>query len=49
VDDVYLVSYLSGEGFTLTMALNFRDHTVNGVASGNGQWVPVAGTFEEAG
>jgi hypothetical protein len=46
VDGVELVSYMSNEGFTLTVALDFRDHKLVGVASGNGQWHPVAGTFE---
>jgi hypothetical protein len=45
VDGVVFVSYMSGEGFTLTVALNFRDHSLVGVASGNDQWHPVAGTF----
>jgi hypothetical protein len=45
-DGVELVSYLSNEGFTLTVALSFRDHRLVGVASGKGQWHPVEGTFE---
>lgn len=44
--DVYLVSYLSGAGFTLTVALNFLDGTVKGFASGAKEWHPVQGTFE---
>lgn len=46
VDGVELVSYMSNEGFTLTMVLNLRDHSLVGIASGNDQWHPVAGTFE---
>jgi hypothetical protein len=46
VDGVELVSYMSNEGFTLTVALDFRDHKLVGVASGVGRWNPVAGTFE---
>ena len=45
-DDVSLVSYLSDSGFTLTVALNFSDHTVVGFASGAKEWYPVRGTFE---
>jgi len=45
-DDVSLVSYLSSSGFTLTVALNFNDHTVVGFASGAKEWYPVRGTFE---
>jgi hypothetical protein len=47
--DVYLVSYLSSSGYTLTTALNFRDHSLTGFASGgkNGKaWHPCKGTFE---
>lgn len=47
-DDVSLVSYLSDSGFTLTVALNFNDHTVVGFASGAREWYPVRGTFEVA-
>jgi hypothetical protein len=46
VDGVELVSYLSNEGYTLSVVLNFRDHSLVGVASGNGQWHVVGGTFE---
>jgi hypothetical protein len=46
VDGVELVSYMSNEGFTLTVALDFHDHKLVGVASGVGRWHPVAGTFE---
>ena len=45
-DDVSLVSYLSDSGFTLTVALNFTDHTVVGFASSAKEWHPVRGTLE---
>lgn len=45
-DDVYIVSYLSSRGFTLTVALNFDDHTMAGFASGANEWHPLRGTFE---
>jgi hypothetical protein len=44
-DDVELVSYLTEKGFTLTVALNFRDHSIAGFASSDKQWFPVKGTF----
>lgn len=45
-DDVYLVSYLAASGFTLTVALNFRDRAIAGFASNDKQWFPVKGRFE---
>jgi len=45
-DDVCLVSYLSNEGYTLTVALNFDDNALTGFASGAKEWHPVRGTFE---
>ncbi len=48
-DDVYLMSYLSASGYTLTVALNFRDRTQVGFASSAEEWHPVKGTFEVAG
>ena len=47
-DDVFVVSYLASSGYTLTVVLNFRDHTVVGFASGAKEWYPVAGKFEMA-
>jgi hypothetical protein len=44
-DDVELVSYLSSSGYTLTVALNFRDNSIVGFASNDKQWFPVKGTF----
>lgn len=45
-DGVYAVSYQAPSGFTLTVALNFHDHRMVGIASGAQEWYPVAGTFE---
>jgi hypothetical protein len=47
-DDAYAVSYLSSSGYTLTVVLNFKDHTMVGFASNDKQWFPVKGTFETA-
>jgi len=46
-DDVEMVSYLAGSGFTLTVALNFNDHRLASIASDNEQWFPAQGTFDE--
>jgi hypothetical protein len=45
-DDIYVVSYLAGSGYTLTVVLNFRDHRIVGFASGAKEWFPLQGTFE---
>lgn len=45
-DDVYLISYLAPSGYTLTVALNFKDYTVVGFASGAKEWHAVSGKFE---
>jgi hypothetical protein len=45
-DDVYVVSYLAGSGYTLTVVLNFREHRMAGFASSSKDWHPVQGTFE---
>jgi hypothetical protein len=45
-DNVYVVSYLAASGYTLTVALNFREHKMVGFASSSKDWHPVAGTFE---
>jgi hypothetical protein len=44
-DDVFIVSYLSNEGYTLTVALNFDDSSMAGFASGAKEWFPLKGTF----
>lgn len=45
-DDVCLVSYLAKSGYTLTVALEFNQATLSGVASNEKTWVPVFGAFE---
>ncbi|HKW85319.1 MAG TPA: hypothetical protein VJN68_16345 [Burkholderiaceae bacterium] len=45
-DDVCLVSYLAKSGYTLTVALNFADSAICGVASNEKTWTPVGGAFE---
>ena len=45
-DDVDLISYLAASGYTLTVALNHRDHSITGFASNDKQWFPVKGTFQ---
>jgi hypothetical protein len=45
-DETTLVSYLSGSGYTLTVALNFETEELFGFASNHEHWYPVRGTFE---
>jgi hypothetical protein len=45
-NDVYLVSYRASSGYTLSVALNFQDNTMVGIASGTKDWHPCKGTFE---
>jgi hypothetical protein len=45
-DDVYLVSYKSNEGYTLTVALDFNDNSITGFASGAKEWYEIHGTLE---
>jgi hypothetical protein len=45
-DDVYVVSYLSKSGYTLTLALNFETDELFGFASNDQNWYPVRGIFE---
>jgi hypothetical protein len=45
-DDVYVVSYLSKAGYTLTLALNFETDELFGFASNDQHWYPVRGVFE---
>jgi hypothetical protein len=47
-DDVVLVSYLAASGYTLTVAMNFANHTLIGIASNDKQWFPITGTFQDA-
>ena len=46
-DGVVLVSYLAESGYTLTVALNFKDGRAAGFASNHENWLPCEGTFEE--
>ena len=48
-DDVYAVSYLGSQGFTLTTVLNFRERTLVGFASNEREWHALRGTFEIVG
>jgi hypothetical protein len=48
-DDVYVVSYLSKAGYTLTVALNFETDELFGFASNNQNWYRVRGIFEVLG
>lgn len=45
-DDIYVVSYLSKSGYTLTLALNFETDELFGFASNDQHWYPVRGIFE---
>ena len=45
-DDVWLVSYQSTEGYTLTVALDFADNSIVGFASGAKEWHHVQGALE---
>jgi hypothetical protein len=48
-DDVYVVSYLSSTGYTLTVAMNFADESLVGFASGGKggkDWHLCRGKFE---
>jgi hypothetical protein len=45
-DGAFLVSYLAGSGYTLTVVLNFQDQQLIGFASSAKEWFPVRGTFE---
>jgi len=47
-DSVHLVSYLSGSGYTLTVALDFGSGSLVGFASNDKNWHPLRGTFEMA-
>jgi hypothetical protein len=47
--DIDIVSYLAEDsGYTLTVALNFKNKRLYGFASNNKEWYPVSGTFEVA-
>ena len=44
---VFLVSYLDGSGYSLSVAMNFKERRLQGFAATNTQWYPVQGRFEE--
>lgn len=44
--ETHLVSYLSENGFTLTVAMNLKTGKSYGVASNDKQWFPLTGTVE---
>jgi phenolic acid decarboxylase len=46
-EQVYLVSYQSSSGYTLTVAVDFNTHSLVGFASGAKDWYPIKGRFEE--
>ena len=45
--NIYLVSYLSSHGYTLTVAMNLTSKELNGFASGEKEWHPLEGNVEE--
>ncbi|MEP7226549.1 MAG: hypothetical protein ABI785_04235 [Gemmatimonadales bacterium] len=45
-DQIYIVSYLAGSGYTLTVVLNFEDQQLVGFASSTKEWHPIRGTFQ---
>jgi len=45
-NDICLFSYLSKSGYTLTVTLNFADHSTAGFASNESTWTPLRGQFE---
>ena len=45
--DVVVVSYLAKSGYTLTVAMDFRTHRLQGFASNSQEWYPVQGRFDE--
>lgn len=46
-EDIYLMSYLGTAGWSLTVAMNFKDKRLQGFAANATQWYPVEGRFEE--
>ena len=45
--NMHLVSYLSNQGYTLTVAMNLDNKQLHGFASNDKEWHPVEGTAEE--
>ena len=46
-NDVVVISYLGSSGCTLTVAMDFRSHRLQGFASNSKEWYPVQGRFDE--
>jgi len=44
--DLHLVSYLSDNGYTLTVALNLATKRIHAFASNDKAWYPITGTLE---
>lgn len=44
--NMYLVSYLSSHGYTLTVAMNLDSKELHGFASSDKEWHPLTGTVE---
>lgn len=44
--NTHLVSYLSNQGYTLTVAMNLDSKQIHGFASNDKEWYPVRGTVE---
>lgn len=45
-EQTYVISYLAGSGYTLTVVLNFGNRQLIGFASSAKEWYPVRGSFE---
>lgn len=45
--ETHLVSYLSGSGYTLTVAVNLQTNECRGIASNEKEWYPLTGEVEE--
>lgn len=46
-EDIFLVSYLGTTGYSLSVAMNFKDKRLHGFAADATRWYPVQGRFEE--
>ncbi|MGL9861254.1 hypothetical protein IGJ68_002140 [Enterococcus sp. DIV0564] len=46
-DSVFMVSWLENIGDTVTITLNFENHTIFGVISNNKEWTVVSGKILE--
>ena len=45
--NIFLVSYLSSHGYTLTVAMNLASQQLNGFASNDKEWHPLEGNVRE--